>query len=263
MFSTVIIPCAGKGTRLYPLTKHTSKPMLELGSYKLIDYSISECLLSQFNTIIIISSPDDSDLKDHIDNVYSNNNLPYIKDIHKFNAKFIIVDQLIPKGLGDAINLATNYIKENYFGIVLPDDLLISKIPILKIMKKISAETKANILLGNLIENKMRSNFGIIETSDSSNNLYKKVDSLIEKPNVGQTDSNISVLGRYFLSKQIFKFLNNTKPGYAGEVQLTDAMITLLNEEDFYVINNNDLHYDVGSIKGFETASKYISNEII
>ena len=92
--------------------------------------------------------------------------------------------------------------------------------------------------------------------------ITEKVD-LIKRPNVGQTDSNISVLGRYFLSKQIFKYLNNAKPGHAGEVQLTDAMITLLNEEDFYVINNNDLHYDVGSIKGFETASNYISNEII
>ena len=263
MHSTVIIPCAGKGTRLYPLTKHTSKPMLELGNYKLIDYSISECLLSQFKTIIIITSPDDLDLKNHIDNIYTNSNLPYINDIHKFNAKFILVDQLIPKGLGDAINLATDHVKENYFGIVLPDDFLISKMPILKIMKEISLDTKASILLGNLIENEMRSNFGIIETSDNSNNIYKKIDSLIEKPDIDQTDSNISVLGRYFLSKKIFKHLNNAKPGHGGEIQLTDAIIALINEEDLYVINNNDLHYDVGSIKGFETASKYISDQII
>ena len=259
MLSTVIIPCAGRGSRLYPLTKHTSKPMLELGDYKIIDYSISECLLSQFNTIIIVSSSDDLDLKNHINNIYDNNNLPYIKDINEFKAKFIVVDQLVPKGLGDAVNLTADFVKDNYFGIVLPDDFLISKIPKLKIMKKISADIKSNILLGNLVPDELRSNFGIIETSDSTDNIYKKVDSLIEKPDLDQTKSNISVLGRYFVSAKIFEYLNNTKPGHGGEIQLTDAMIELQNEEDFYVINNSDLHFDVGSIKGYEMANKYIS----
>ncbi|MBO98827.1 MAG: hypothetical protein CL730_00955 [Chloroflexi bacterium] len=259
MSHTVVIPCAGKGTRLYPMTKNTSKSMLDLGNFKIIDYAISESLMSGATKIILIISPGDLKLKKHINNIYNSNKLPFVQDINKFTIDFIMVEQITPKGLGDAINLAKVHISENHFGIILPDDFIFSTNPILKNMREVSLNLKSNILLGKKISKDLVSNFGIIELSDYKNSSYRKVACLKEKPHPNNTQSNISILGRYYLSTKIFDYLDILNPGHGGEIQLTDALVELLKSENFYVIDSQSIHFDVGSKEGYNDANNYLS----
>ena len=259
MSHTVVIPCAGKGTRLYPMTKNTSKSMLDLGNFKIIDYAISESLMSGATKIILIISPDDLKLKKHIDNICNSNKLPFVQDINKFTIDFTMVEQITPKGLGDAINLAKIHISENYFGIILPDDFIFSTNPILKNMREVSLNLKSNVLLGKKIPKDLVSSFGIIELSDCENSSYRKVACLKEKPHPNNTKSNISILGRYYLSTKIFDYLDIVKPGHGGEIQLTDALVELLKSQNFYVIDSESIHFDVGSKEGYNDANNYLS----
>ena len=259
MSHTVVIPCAGKGTRLYPMTKNTSKSMLDLGNFKIIDYAISESLMSGATKIILIISPDDLKLKKHIDNICNSNKLPFVQDINKFTIDFTMVEQATPKGLGDAINLAKIHISENYFGIILPDDFIFSSKPILKNMREVSLNLKSNVLLGKKIPKDLVSSFGIIELSDCENSSYRKVACLKEKPHPNNTKSNISILGRYYLSTKIFDYLDIVKPGHGGEIQLTDALVELLKSENFHVIDSESIHFDVGSKEGYNDANNYLS----
>ena len=263
MKSTVVIPCAGKGTRLSPLTNDVSKSMLEIGDYKLIDYAISECLLSDIDRILIISSPDDLLLKNHIENIFCDYKLPFLDDFKTEKTEIIVIDQLSPNGLGDAINLSSDYIISDKFGIILPDDFIISHTPMMKKMKNCSEKFDSNILLGKEVSNELVSNFGIIETKSKIHPSYQEVCSLLEKPNIEQTNSNLAILGRYFLNKSVFTYLKNTSPGYGGEIQLTDSLIQQLNNEKFYAIECEGTHFDVGSIKGFEDANKHVTEQNI
>ena len=259
MSNTVVIPCAGKGTRLYPMTKNTSKSMLDLGNFKIIDYAISESLMSGATKIILIISPGDLKLKKHINNIYNSNKLPFVKDINKFTTDFILVEQITPKGLGDAINLAKVHISENYFGIILPDDFIFSTNPILENMREVSLNLKSNILLGKKIPKDLVNSFGIIELADCENASYRKVACLKEKPHPNETKSNISILGRYYLSTKIFDYLDTIKSGHGGEIQLTDALVKLLKSENFYVIDADSPHFDLGSKEGYNHANNYLS----
>ena len=101
--STVVIPCAGKGTRLYPLTKNLSKSLVNVGSYKMIDYSISECILGNIDRIVFVISPDDDQLMEHIHSVNNNKNIPGINKNEFTNIDCKIVEQKLPLGLGNAI----------------------------------------------------------------------------------------------------------------------------------------------------------------
>ena len=125
--STVVIPCAGKGTRLYPLTKDLSKSLVKIGNYKMIDYAISECILGNIDRIVFIISPKDEQLKDHISCINNNKKIPGLKKNEYVDIDIKIVEQKIPSGLGNAIYLAKDYILDDSFGIILPDDLILEK----------------------------------------------------------------------------------------------------------------------------------------
>ncbi|GIT12103.1 MAG: hypothetical protein CM1200mP33_2890 [Chloroflexota bacterium] len=122
--STVVIPCAGKGTRLYPLTKNLSKSLVKVGNYKMIDYAISECILGNIDRVVFIISPDDNQLKEHISNINIDKNMPGIGNNEFIDIEFLIVEQKTPLGLGNAIYLAKDYILDDSFGILFPDDLI-------------------------------------------------------------------------------------------------------------------------------------------
>jgi len=258
--STVVIPCAGKGTRLYPLTKNLSKSLVNVGRYKMIDYSISECISSNIDRIVFVISPNDDQLIEHIHNINNNKNIPGINKNEFVDIDFKIVEQKLPLGLGNAIYLSAEYILDNSFGIILPDDLILHSSSVINKMKTIYSMHNINILCGKYVSEELINNFGIIETGSRYEDLYLVVNKLLEKPNKKDTDSNLAILGRYYLNVKIFDYLHNLEPGYGGEIQLTDALSKMLFDDQFIVIESDDYHFDVGTIKGLERAENYINN---
>ena len=258
--STVVIPCAGKGTRLYPLTKDLSKSLINVGSYRMIDYSISECIAGNIDRIVFVLSPDDDQLMEHIHSVNNNKNIPGINKNEFVDIDCKIVEQKLPLGLGNAIYLAADYILGDSFGIILPDDLILHRNSVINKMKSIYSRYNRNILYGKYISEELIENFGIIETGSRYENLYLVVNKLLEKPNKKDTDSNLAILGRYYLNVKIFDYLHNLEPGFGGEIQLTDALSKMLPDDQFIVIESGDYHFDVGNLKGLELAERYINN---
>ena len=258
--STVVIPCAGKGTRLYPLTKNLSKSLVKIGNYKMIDYAISECILGNIDRVVFIISPEDEQLKDHISCINNNKKMPGLKKNEYVDTDIKIVEQKKPLGLGNAIYLAKDHILDDSFGIILPDDLILDRNSSIKKMKSIYLKYKTNILFGKYVSKDLIQSFGIIETGLRYENLYLTVNKLLEKPNPEDTNSNLSILGRYYLNVKIFDYLHNLEPGHGGEIQLTDALSKMLSDHKFIVTESEGNHFDVGNLKGLELAEIYLNN---
>ena len=261
--STVVIPCAGKGTRLYPLTKDLSKSLVKIGNYKMIDYAISECILGNIDRVVFIISPDDNQLKEHISNINIDKNMPGIGNNEFIDIEFLIVEQKTPLGLGNAIYLAKDYILDDSFGILLPDDLILDGDSVINEMKSVYLTHNINILCGKYVSQELIPNFGIIETGPRYDSVYLTVNKLLEKPNIHETDSNLSILGRYYLNVRIFDYLDNLEPGHGGEIQLTDALSNMLSDDQFIVIESERNHFDTGNLKGLELAEIYLSNHTL
>ena len=168
-----------------------------------------------------------------------------------------------PLGLGNAIYLAKDHILDESFGIILPDDLILDRNSSIKKMKSIYLKYKTNILFGKYVSKDLIQSFGIIETGLRYENLYLTVNKLLEKPNPEDTNSNLSILGRYYLNVKIFDYLHNLEPGHGGEIQLTDALSNMLSDDQFIVIDSERNHFDAGNLKGLELAEIYLSNHTL
>ena len=132
--------------------------------------------------------------------------------------------------------IGKDYILDGSFGIILPDDLILDRNSSINKMKSIYLKYKINILFGKYVSRDLIQSFGIIETGLRYKNLYLTVNKLLEKPNPEDTNSNLSILGRYYLNVKIFDYLHNLEPGHGGEIQLTDALSKMLSDDKFIVV---------------------------
>ncbi|MBX4270551.1 UTP--glucose-1-phosphate uridylyltransferase GalU [Clostridium estertheticum] len=258
-----IIPAAGLGTRFLPATKALPKEMLPIVDKPTMQYIIEEAISSGIEEILIITGRNKKSIEDHFDksleleleleNKHKEGLLKQVRDISNMvNIHFI--RQKEPKGLGHAINCARSFVGNEPFAVMLGDDIVDAKTPCLKQLMDCYDKNRTTILGVQKVAKENVDKYGIVDGVQISDRVYK-VNNLVEKPGVEVAPSNIAILGRYIITPEIFDILDNTLPGKGNEIQLTDALKTLISRQDMYAYVFEGRRYDVGDKLGFLEAT--------
>lgn len=259
-----VIPAAGLGTRFLPVTKAQPKEMLPIVDKPTIQYIIEEAVASGIEEILIITGRNKNCIEDHFDKsveleleLEKSGKQEMLKLVREISDMVDIhyIRQKEPKGLGHAISCAKTFVGNEPFAVLLGDDLVYNnEKPCLKQLMDCYNEYNTSILGVQTVDAKDVDKYGIIKGIHIEGRVYK-VRGLVEKPVVEEAPSNIAILGRYIITPQIFKILEETKPGRGGEIQLTDALSKLIDEEAIYAYEFEGTRYDVGDKLGFLKAT--------
>lgn len=254
-----VIPAAGWGTRLLPATKAQPKEMLPIVDKPAIQYIVEEAVEAGIEDILIITSKDKQSIEDHFDKSEAleaalkkqgkTELLNMVEDISEM-ITIHSVRQKEQKGLGHAIYCARTFVGDDPFAVLLGDDIIHSQKPVIQQMMEIYEEKETAVLGCKTVAEKDVSKYGIVDYSRKEGDVYK-VDDMIEKPSLEEAPSNLAILGRYIITPDIFNILENTPPGKGGEIQLTDALKTLLDKRVVYGYDFEGRRYDVGNKMGF------------
>lgn len=259
-----IIPAAGFGTRFLPATKAQPKEMLPIVDKPTIQYIIEEAVKSGIEEILIITGRNKKCIEDHFDK-----SVELEMELEKSGKKEMLemvqgisdlvdihyIRQKEPKGLGDAIYCARAFVGNEPFAVLLGDDVVYNnETPCLKQLINCFDEYKTSILGVQRVGKEDVSKYGIVNGINIEDNVYKVKD-LVEKPAVEEAPSDVAILGRYIITPAIFDILKNTTPGKNGEIQLTDALKTLMSQEAMYAYNFEGKRYDLGDKQGFLQAT--------
>jgi len=258
-----IIPAAGLGTRFLPATKAQPKEMLPIVDKPTIQYIIEEAIESGIEEILIITGRNKKCIEDHFDKSVElemelaksgkEELLELVKDISDM-VDIHYIRQKEPKGLGHAIYCAKAFVGNEPFAVLLGDDVVYSEKPCLKQLIDCYSEYKTSILGVQTVPSKDVNKYGIVNGIHIEDRVYKVKD-LVEKPSIEDAPSNVAILGRYIITPKIFDILEDTNPGKGGEIQLTDALKTLISNEAMYAYNFEGRRYDVGDKIGFLEAT--------
>ena len=259
-----IIPAAGLGTRFLPATKAQPKEMLPIVDKPTIQYIIEEAVASGIEEILIITGRSKKCIEDHFDKSVEleleleksgkEEMLKMVRDISDM-VDIHFIRQKEPKGLGHAISCAKTFVGNEPFAVLLGDDIVYNEgKPCLKQLIDCYDEYNTSVLGVQTVEAKDVNKYGIVNGIHIEDRVYK-VKGLVEKPTIEEAPSNVAILGRYIITPQIFKILEDTKPGKGGEIQLTDALLKLIDEEAMYAYDFEGTRYDVGDKLGFLKAT--------
>lgn len=258
-----IIPAAGLGTRFLPATKAQPKEMLPIVDKPTIQYIIEEAVASGIEEILIITGRNKKSIEDHFDKSVEleielekagkQEMLDMVRSISDM-VDIHYIRQKEPRGLGHAIHCAKSFVGNEPFAVMLGDDVVDSEVPCLKQLINCFNEYKTTILGVQTVDPKNVDKYGIVDGIHIEDRVYK-VKRLVEKPAVDEAPSNVAILGRYIITPQIFEILENTAPGKGNEIQLTDALETLIKNEAMYAYDFEGRRYDVGDKLGFLQAT--------
>lgn len=258
-----IIPAAGLGTRFLPATKAQPKEMLPIVDKPTIQYIVEEAIASGIEEILIITGRNKKSIEDHFDKSIElelelekagkSELLELVRDISDM-VDIHYIRQKEPRGLGHAIHCAKTFVGNEPFAVLLGDDVVDSETPCLKQLIDCYSEYKTTILGVQTVSKENVSKYGIVDGIHIEDRVYKVKD-LVEKPSIEEAPSDVAILGRYIITPEIFNILENTKPGKNGEIQLTDALKTLIGKEAMYAYNFEGKRYDVGDKLGFLQAT--------
>lgn len=258
-----VIPAAGLGTRFLPATKSQPKEMLPIVDKPTIQYIIEEAASAGVEDIIVVTGRNKRSIEDHFDRsielelelerkgkeelLQMVKSIPSIANIH-------FIRQKMPLGLGHAVLTAGHFIGDEPFAVLLGDDVVVSRKPVLQQMVEVFNEYKTSILGVQEVSEDVVHKYGIVDCKHVDENIFKVKD-LVEKPKREDAPSRIAILGRYILTPTIFSYLETQEPGAGGEIQLTDGLKRLAKNEAMYAYIFKGHRYDVGTKMGFLQAN--------
>ena len=264
MIKKAVLPVAGFGTRFLPASKAIPKEMLPIIDKPLAQYAVEEAINIGVEEIIFITSPEKFSIKKHFDTNHG------FESRLKNSKKLELIDRLNPKifkeikfhyilqeeqnGLGHAVLHAEKVVGKDPFAVLLPDDLFFSKKSCLSQLLDVYKKTESSVIAVNKIDKENIHKYGVIKPGEIKEKLIK-IEDIVEKPSYEEAPSDIAVCGRYIFNASIFKFLNSTNFDKSGEIQLTDAIKKLLQEERVYASIYDGEKFDCGSKKGFVHAT--------
>ena len=263
---TVVVPAAGWGTRFLPITKAVPKELLPLIDKPVIQYGMEEAADSGLTRAVLVTSPGKNALEDYFrprpalnDFLASKGKSDLISSVariidHLDISSVIQHEQL---GLGHAVLTTANDVGNEPFAVLLPDDVIHSRTPVLQQLLEVFDSRQASVLAVQRIPRDRISGYGVIEQEEISPGLHR-VKALVEKPRPEDAPSDMGIVGRYVLTSTIFEALAATKPGALGEIQLTDAISILLENEPVYALEFEGDRYDAGNPLGLIQASVYM-----
>ena len=269
MIRQAIIPLAGLGTRLLPLTSVFAKELLPINGKPGIEYILDECIEAGIKEIIFIISKKKEIIKKYFYNdeffkkVIKNKKDKRIKleykKILKYKKMIKFVYQNKPLGTGDAVLKTKKYIKDDFFLMLLPDDLIVKK-NCSKDMISLYNKKKCSVMACMTVKKNNVNRWGIysVKKKIDKNNFY--ISDVVEKPDVNSAPSNKAVIGRYILTNKIFKKLSNQKKGKGGEIHITDSIRRLIKEDNLFLGHEFKGKYlDCGTMSGYIKSSLEIS----
>ena len=267
-----VFPVAGLGTRFLPATKAIPKEMLPIIDKPLIEYAVEEAVNAGIKEIIFITSHTKRAIEDHFDQNFeleeklrSGGKNDFLKKINRDifrDIKFTYVRQKTQNGLGDAILHSEHLIKNEAFAIILADDLIINNPSCISQLISSYDEHQCSVIGVNEVPKNETEKYGVISIGESTSTKSSFfLNDIVEKPK-NNPPSNLAVVGRYVLSDKIFKYLKNLKPSVGGEVQLTDAIKLMLNDEKVVGHLYEGKKFDCGSRHGYVNAIKHLAKEL-
>ncbi|HFZ5372279.1 TPA: UTP--glucose-1-phosphate uridylyltransferase GalU [Staphylococcus aureus] len=254
-----IIPAAGLGTRFLPATKATPKEMLPILDKPTIQYIVEEAARAGIEDIIIVTGRHKRAIEDHFDSqkelemVLKEKGKSELLEKVQYStelANIFYVRQKEQKGLGHAISSARQFIGNEPFAVLLGDDIVESEVPAVKQLIDVYEETGHSVIGVQEVPEADTHRYGIIDPLTKNGRQYE-VKKFVEKPAQGTAPSNLAIMGRYVLTPEIFDYLKTQKEGAGNEIQLTDAIERMNNDNQVYAYDFEGERYDVGEKLGF------------
>lgn len=259
-----VFPVAGLGTRFLPTTKAMPKEMLPVVDKPIIQYAVEEALASGIEQIIFVTGSGKGALEDHFDKnlnlektLRDRGKLDLLRTVESIvpsKAQIIYTRQSEPLGLGHAIWCARDIVGDEPFAVLLADDLIQSNVPVLHQMINEFDRLRASMMAIIEVPNDETDKYGIIKAEQSFNGTVR-IHSMVEKPKPEDAPSNLAVIGRYILTPRIFEHLGKLQKGAGNEIQLTDSMSALLNEQPIFGYKFKGTRFDCGDKAGFLLAN--------
>lgn len=259
-----VFPVAGMGTRFLPATKASPKEMMPIVDKPLIQYAVEEAIAAGITEMIFITGRNKRAIEDHFDKAYEmeaeleargkNDTLEMLRSILPKNIPCIYIRQSEALGLGHAVLCARPAVGNEPFAVLLADDLLAGDEPIMQQMTRVYEQNGCSILAVQNVEPADTVNYGIVKCGPGMNGLHP-ITGIVEKPEPENAPSTLGVVGRYILTPKIFEHLKNVKPGAGGEIQLTDGIASLLQEERALAYEFSGVRYDCGTKIGYLKAT--------
>ncbi|HHC9632921.1 TPA: UTP--glucose-1-phosphate uridylyltransferase GalU [Staphylococcus aureus] len=254
-----IIPAAGLGTRFLPATKAMPKEMLPILDKPTIQYIVEEAARAGIEDIIIVTGRHKRAIEDHFDSqkelemVLKEKGKSELLEKVQYStelANIFYVRQKEQKGLGHAISSARQFIGNEPFAVLLGDDIVESEVPAVKQLIDVYEETGHSVIGVQEVPEADTHRYGIIDPLTKNGRQYE-VKKFVEKPAQGTAPSILAIMGRYVLTPEIFDYLKTQKEGAGNEIQLTDAIERMNNDNQVYAYDFEGERYDVGEKLGF------------
>lgn len=258
-----VFPAAGLGTRFLPATKAIPKEMLPLVDRPLIQYVVEEAVASGIESIVIVTGRDKAAIENHFDISFELERLldergkeDLWKEMRAISEMACVnyVRQREALGLGHAVLQARDCVGDEPFAVMLSDDIIDSETPALRQLLDVYEKYEAPVLGTMQVSGEAISRFGVLDVEEVEKGVYKIKD-MVEKPPFSEAPSDLAIIGRYVLTPDIFAEIENTKPGAIGEIQITDAMRSLLKRRPFYAVRFKGTRHDAGDKLGFLIAT--------
>ncbi|OGS91321.1 MAG: UTP--glucose-1-phosphate uridylyltransferase [Gallionellales bacterium GWE2_58_10] len=255
-----VFPVAGLGSRFLPATKASPKEMMPVVDKPLIQYAVEEAVAAGITDMVFITGRNKRAIEDHFDTAYEleaelaargkQELLGMVREVVPRHVNCIYIRQPEALGLGHAVLCAKPVVQDEPFAVILADDLIDGEPPIVKQMVDVFRRHQCSILGVQNVPREQTGSYGIV----SSTNLepgVERVNAIVEKPRPEAAPSTLAVVGRYILTPRIFHHLAQVQSGAGGEIQLTDGIAALMQEEQLLAYRFNGIRYDCGAKLGY------------
>ena len=259
-----VFPVAGLGTRFLPATKASPKEMLPIVDKPLIQYAAEEAVAAGITDLIFVTGRGKRAIEDHFDKAYEleaelaaagkNKLLKEVRGLLPEGINCVYVRQGEALGLGHAVLCARHLVGDEPFAVILADDLIDAKVPVLKQMTDLQAKKGGSLVAVQDVPREETASYGIVSAGAAKGRLARMT-GIVEKPKPKDAPSTMAVVGRYILSPRIFDLLARTRPGAGREIQLTDAIARLIDKEPVHAYAFEGRRYDCGSKLGYLEAT--------
>ncbi|HEV8519157.1 MAG TPA: UTP--glucose-1-phosphate uridylyltransferase GalU [Burkholderiales bacterium] len=264
VITKAVFPVAGMGTRFLPATKASPKEMLPVVDKPLIQYAVEEAVAAGITEMVFITGRGKRAIEDHFDTAYEVESelatrgkhamLAMVRNVVPRHVKCIYLRQQQTLGLGHAVLCAQPVVGDHAFAVILADDLIDAKRPVMKQMVDVYRRERCALLGVQKVARAETRQYGIVRPGRRSGKLIA-VEAIVEKPKPSAAPSMLGVVGRYILTPRIFHHLQRVHAGAGGEIQLTDGIAALLTEERVYAYQFDGVRYDCGSKLGYLKAN--------
>ena len=255
-----VFPVAGLGSRFLPATKASPKEMMPVVDKPLIQYAVEEAVAAGITDMVFITGRNKRAIEDHFDTAYEleaelaargkQELLNMVLEVVPKHVNCIYIRQPEALGLGHAVLCAKPVVQDEPFAVILADDLIDGEPPIVKQMVDVFRRHQCSILGVQNVPREQTGSYGIVSSANLEPGV-ERVNAIVEKPRPEAAPSTLAVVGRYILTPRIFHHLAQVQSGAGGEIQLTDGIAALMQEEQLLAYRFNGIRYDCGAKLGY------------